>query len=554
MRHGGQILVDHLRAEGVRRVFSVPGESFLAVLDGLHDSGIQNIVCRHEGAAAMAAEAHAKLTGEVGIAFVTRGPGATNASCGVHVAEQDSTPMILFVGQIARSDRDRGAFQEVDYRRMFGGLAKWAAEIDDTDRLPEYLSRAFHLARSGRPGPVVLALPEDMLSALSDAPDIAPRRAPVAAPAEAQVAAVWEALKGAEKPLLVVGGPHWSAQAAHDLAELASASGLPVAVTFRRQDRIDNRHPNYAGDLGVGMNPSLGQRLREADCLLILGARMGDTATNGYTLMDPAAHGKRIIHVHADADELGHVWRPDVSIVQQAPAMVAALAASVPQGLPDWSAWTSAANADYRAWIQPRETPGAVKLEAVMRWLSDAMPDDAITTNGAGNYAAWMHRYFRPRSFPGQIAPTSGSMGYGFPAAIAASLEHPEKLVVCFAGDGDFQMTLNELSTARQYGAAPIVIVANNGRYGTIRMHQERTYPARVSGTDLFNPDYPALVRAYGGHGELVTRTEDFAAAFARARAAGVVAVIELRLDPEALAPGQELSAARAQGEASKNA
>ncbi|MCC0081673.1 MAG: thiamine pyrophosphate-binding protein [Rhodobacter sp.] len=549
MRHGGQILVDHLKAEGVRRVFSVPGESFLAALDGLHDSGIQNVVCRHEGGAAMMAEAHAKLTGEVGIAFVTRGPGATNASSGVHVARQDSTPMILFVGQIDTAHRDREAFQEVDYRRVFGGLAKWAAEVDDIARLPEYLSRAFHLAQSGRPGPVVLALPENMLSARADVPAIAARRPPETTPAAPGVAAIWQALQGAQRPLVVVGGPHWSRQAAGDLAELASATGLPVAVTFRRQDRIDNRHPNYAGDLGVGMNPRLGQRLKAADLVLILGARLGDTATNGYTLMDPATPGKTVLHVHPDPDELGHVWRPDLAVVAQAPAMVSALVASVPQGLPDWSAWTASARADYEAFVTPRETPGAVKLEAVMRWLSDSVPDDAIATNGAGNYAAWMHRYFRPRAWPGQLAPTSGSMGYGFPAAVAASLECPDKVVLCFAGDGDFQMTLNELSTARQYGARPIVIVANNGRYGTIRMHQERTYPARISGTDLFNPDYAALARAYGGHGETVRRTEDFAAAFGRARDAGTVAVIELVLDPEALAPGQELSAARAQGQ-----
>lgn len=552
MRHGGQILVDHLKAEGVRRVFSVPGESFLAALDGLYDSGIQNVVCRHEGGASMMAEAHAKLTGEVGIAFVTRGPGATNASSGIHVAQQDSTPMILFVGQIDTAHRDREAFQEVDYRRVFGGLAKWATEVDDIRRLPEYLSRAFHLAQSGRPGPVVLALPEDMLSALSDVPDLPPRAAPLSAPP--QTGAVWQALKGAEKPLLVVGGPHWSAEAARDLAALAEASGLPVAVTFRRQDRIDNRHPNYAGDLGVGMNPKLGARLKEADLLLIVGARLGDTATNGYDLIDPAAPGKVILHIHSDPDELGHVWRPDLAMVAKAPAMIAALKASVPQDLPDWSVWTQAARADYEAFTTPRETPGAVKLEQVMRWLSDHVPEDAIATNGAGNYAAWMHRYFRPRAWPGQLAPTSGSMGYGFPAAIAASLEHPEKTVLCFAGDGCFQMTLNELSTARQHGATPIVILANNGRYGTIRAHQERTYPARVSGTELFNPDYAALVRSYGGHGETVRRTGDFAEAFARARASGKVAVIELILDPEALSPGQDLSAARAQGERAQGA
>lgn len=547
MRHGGQILVDHLKSQGIRRVFSVPGESFLAALDGLHDSDIQNIVCRHEGGAAMMAEAHAKLTGEVGIAFVTRGPGATNASSGIHIAKQDSTPMILFVGQIDTAHRDREAFQEVDYRATFGPLAKWATEVDDIRRLPEYLSRAFHVAQSGRPGPVVLALPENMLSSRADVPDLPARVAPITAPAEAQINAVWSALKSAQKPLVIVGGPHWSAQAAQDLADLTSATGLPVTVTFRRQDRIDNRHTNYAGDLGVGMNPALAKRLVEADCLLILGARFGDIATNGYETMNPAAPGKTMIHIHADPDELGRVFRPDVAIPQTAPAMTAALLASVPQGLPDWSAWTQAAQAEYQAWSQPRETPGDVKLEEIMRHLSDALPDDAIATNGAGNYAAWMHRYFRPRAYPGQLAPTSGSMGYGFPAAVAASLEHPDKTVVCFAGDGCFQMTLNELSTARQYGATPIVIVANNGRYGTIRMHQERHYPARVSGTDLFNPDYAALARAYGGHGEIVTKTADFPAAFQRAQAAKTVAIIELALDPQALTPGASLDTIRAQ-------
>lgn len=549
MRHGGQILVDHLKTQGIRRVFSVPGESFLAALDGLHDSDIQNIVCRHEGGASIMAEAHAKLTGETGIAFVTRGPGATNAASGIHIAKQDSTPMILFVGQIDTGHRDREAFQEVDYRATFGDLAKWVTEIDDIRRLPEYLSRAFHVANSGRPGPVVLALPENMLSAHADVTDLPARVAPIATPSPTQVDAVWAALQGAQKPLIVVGGSHWSPQAARDLAALATATGLPVAVTFRRQDRIDNRHPNYAGDLGVGMNPALAKRLAEADCLLVLGARLGDIATNSYTAVDPAAPGKTLIHIHADPDELGRVFRPDVAIAQTAPAMTVALAASVPQGLPDWSAWTQAAQAEYQAWIEPRETPGDVKLEQIMRYLSDALPNDAIATNGAGNYAAWVHRYFRARAYPGQLAPTSGSMGYGFPAAIAASLECPEKTVICFAGDGCFQMTLNELSTARQYGAKPIVILVNNGRYGTIRMHQERHYPARVSGTDLFNPDYAALAQAYGGYGETVTRTEDFAAAFDRARASKTVAILELRVDPQALTPGATLDAVRAQGE-----
>lgn len=552
LRHGGQILVDQLRLQGVDRVFSVPGESFLAVLDGLHGSGIANVVCRHEGGAAMMAEATGKLTGRPGVAFVTRGPGATNAASGVHVARQDSTPMILFVGQIDNRHRDREAFQELDYRQVFGGLAKWAAEIDQIERIPEYVSRAFHVAQSGRPGPVVLALPENILSAHADLPDL-PARAPLAPAVSAeQVAALAAPLARAARPLLVVGGPAWSGQAVQDLAAFATAWGLPVTTSFRRMDRIDNRHPHYAGYLGVGMNPKLARRLQEADCLLLLGTRLGDVATNGYELIDPAAPRKTILHVHADPDELGRVWRPDVAVAARAPDVLARLARLAPPARPDWSDWTAQARADHLAWTTPRETPGAVKLEQVVAWLSDHLPEDAIVTNGAGNFAAWLHRYFRARAWPGLLAPTSGSMGYGFPAAVAAKVAHPGRTVVCLAGDGDFQMTLNELSTAAQHGAAVITLVCNNGRYGTIRMHQERTYPGRVSGTDMANPDFAALARAYGGHGETVRATAEFAPAFARAQASGLPAVIELVLDPEALAPGQDLAAARAQGEAAR--
>lgn len=552
MRHGGQILVDQLAIQGVRRVFSVPGESFLAALDGLYDSGIENIVCRQEGGAAMMAEAHGKLTGQPGVVFVTRGPGATNASAGVHVAKQDSTPMILFVGQIARDHRDREAFQEVDYRAFFGPIAKWVAEVDQTERLPEYISRAFHIATSGRPGPVVLALPEDMLSARADVPDL-PAVAPApAAVAEAQVAAVLETLGKAERPLVIAGGSGWSAQAAADLARFAGAQGLPVAVSFRRQDYMDNRHPNYVGDLGVGMNPKLGARLRAADLVLVLGSRIGDTMTSGYELIDPRAPGKTILHIHPDPDELGRVYRPDLAIPVQAAEMAAALARANGPAKPAWAAWTRDARAEYEGWVTPRETPGDVKLEAVVRELSRTLPEDAILTNGAGNFSSFLHRYFCYKGYRNQLAPTSGSMGYGFPAAIAAALEHRDRAVVCLAGDGDFQMTLNELSTAVQYGAAPIVIVANNGRYGTIRMHQEKKYPGRVSGTMLANPDFAALARAYGGHGETVARTEDFAPAFARARASGKVAVIELKLDVEALSTSLTLTQARALGEAAK--
>jgi len=549
MRHGGRILADQLVIQGVERVFSVPGESFLAALDGLRDSGIRNVVCRHEGGAAMMAEATAKLTGKPGVAFVTRGPGATNASCGIHVAKQDSTPMILFVGQIARGHRDREAFQEVDYRAFFGPIAKWAAEVDQTERLPEYISRAFHVAQSGRPGPVVLALPEDMLSAGADVPDL-----PAVAPqppsvCSEQIDAVLERLCRAERPLVIAGGSVWSEETARNLARFAERFDLPVAVTFRRQDRMDNRHPHYAGDLGVGMNPRLAKRLREADCLLVLGARLGDIATGGYDLVDPAAPGKTILHIHPDPDELGRVFRPDLGLAAPAVDVIARLARSDAPAHPEWTGWTQAARADYEAWITPMESPGKVKLERVMAWLSDNLPEDAIVTNGAGNFAAWLHRYFRARGFPGHLAPTSGSMGYGFPAAIAAKLQHPGRTVVCVAGDGCFQMTLNEMSTAAQHGAAVIALICNNGRYGTIRMHQEKTYPGRVSGTDLANPDYPALARAYGGHGELVERTADFPDAFRRAQASGVHAVIELRLDPEALTPSMTVAQARAMGE-----
>jgi acetolactate synthase I/II/III large subunit len=549
LRHGGQILVDQLKIQGVTRVFSVPGESFLAVLDGLHDSGIQNVVCRHEGGAAMMAEATAKLTGQPGIAFVTRGPGATNASAGIHIARQDSTPLILFVGQIDNRHRDREAFQELDYRATFGPIAKWAAEIDQIERLPEYISRAFHVAVSGRPGPVVLALPENMLSGHAHVPDI-PARAPTPASVCAeQIDAILDHLCRAQRPLVIAGGSVWSTETARNLARFAETFDLPVCATFRRMDRIDNRHSHYAGDLGVGMNPRLARRLQDADCLLILGSRFGDIASGGYELVDPAAPGKTILHVHPDPDELGRVFRPDLALAAPAIDVIARLARRTAPAHPDWRDWTTAARADYDAWRSPRETPGEVKLEQIVAWLSNTLPDDAIVTNGAGNFAAWVHRYLRARAFPGHLAPTSGSMGYGLPAAVAASLHHPDREVVCVAGDGDFQMTLNELSTARQYGAAFVTLVCNNGRYGTIRMHQERHYPGRVSGTDMFNPDFAALARAYGGHGERVERTEDFPAAYARARESGLPAVIELVLDPNALAPRQDLLEARAQGE-----
>jgi acetolactate synthase-1/2/3 large subunit len=543
-RHGGKILSDQLKKLGVRRVFSVPGESFLAALDGLYDSGIANVVCRQEGGAAMMAEAYGKMTGQPGVCFVTRGPGATNASAGIHIAMQDSTPMVLFVGQIDNRHTDRETFQEVDYKAMFGPIAKWVAQVNHTDRLPEYIGRAFRVAMSGRPGPVVLALPENMLSDVADVPDIRLGETHPAEMPSAATQAILHALGQAERPLVVVGGPHWDAQAQANLQAFAEQHHLPVAVGFRRQDYIDNHHGCYAGDLNVGINPRLAARVRAADLLLLIGTRFGDIETQGYTLVDPAAPQKTIIHIHADADEIGRVYAPDIGVVATAPAALRALVAASPVG--DWSNWTAAARADYDAWISPQESPGALKQEQVIKWLSDQLPDDAILTNGAGNYAAWLHRYFVYKKHGTQLAPTSGSMGYGFPAAISASLEYPDRTVVCLAGDGCFQMTCNELSTAAQHGATPIVVVMDNGRYGTIRMHQEKHYPGRVSGTMLANPDFATLARAYGGYGETVTTSADFVAAFGRAQAAGTFAIIACKVDEEALSTGATLSAVRA--------
>ncbi|SDW66539.1 thiamine pyrophosphate-binding protein [Litoreibacter albidus] len=547
-RHGGAILAEQLKIQGVTRVYSVPGESFLAALDGLYESDIQNVVCRQEGGAAMMAEAHGKLTGRPGVAFVTRGPGATNASSGLHVAMQDSTPMILFVGQIARAHRDREAFQEVDYRQMFGGLVKWVAQIDQTDRLPEYIARAFQIAQSGRPGPVVLALPEDMLSAMTDVADRPAAQPARAMPAPADVARIVQMLGQAKRPLVVAGGPGWSAQAAADMQRFAEGMDLPVAVPFRRQDYVNNDSAHYAGDLGVGMNPALAKRLKDADLLLVIGARVGDILTDGYTLLNPSNLGKTLIHAHPSPDEPGHVYAPDFALACDSEALIAALADAGGRA-GDWAGWRAQARADYEVWQTPKETPGPVKMEQVIGWMSENLPHDAILTNGAGNYAAFVHRYYRFRSYKTQVAPTSGSMGYGFPASIAAKLAHPERTVICFAGDGCFQMTCNEMSTAIQHGAAVIVIVVNNGKYGTIRMHQEKTYPGRVSGTMIANPDFAALARAYGGYGQTVTRTEDFAAAFKQAQAAGVLSVIELQLDDEVLSTGMTLSETRAIGE-----
>lgn len=551
-RTGGQILVDALRIHGATTAFCVPGESFLAVLDALCQArnAIRLVVARQEGGAAHMAEAYGKLTGEPGICFVTRGPGSTNASIAVHTARQDSTPLILFVGQVGRDALGREAWQEIDYRHMFGHIAKWVDQIDDARRIPEYLNRAFHVATAGRPGPVVLALPEDMLTDVVDVPDTPRYRRSEAAPATAGMAALHDALAQAERPLAILGGGGWTRQASVDVAAFAARFELPVACAFRRQDLLDNRDPHYVGETGLGMNPRIAQRVRDADLVIAVGARLGETSTQGYTLLDVPRPTQRLVHVHADPEELGHVYHADVPILASMPEFARAARAlpALPQQ-PRWRAWTQAARADYEAHQQPPASmPGDVDLGQVMAHLRDTLPPDTIVSNGAGNYTLWVQRFWRYGGLRTQLAPTSGTMGYGLPAAIAAKLAHPERTAICFAGDGCFLMNGQELATAAQYGANVLVIVVNNGMYGSIRMHQERHYPGNVWGTALENPDFAALARAYGAHGETVERTADFPAALARARAAGRPALIELRVSDEALSPQLTVSALRGQG------
>jgi len=509
------------------------------------------IVCRQEGGAAMMAEAYGKLTGSPGICMVTRAPGATNASSGVHVARQDSTPMILFIGQVARGMMDREAFQEIDFRRMFGQMAKWVAQIDNAARIPEYVSRAFHTAVSGRPGPVVLALPEDVLREKAAVPDPEPFQRVEPHPSGEQMAEFRALLAAAKRPLAIVGGGGWDEQAAARVRRFAEASCLPVATSFRRQDYFDNDSPFYVGDVGIGINPALAQRIRDADLLLVLGARLGEVPTQGYSLLEIPRPKQPLIHVHASADELGRVYQPDHPINAGPRAFAAALSETEPVNGSIWRAWRDDARKAYEAWQVAPRTPGTLQMGDVIAYLRRVLPPDAIIANGAGNYGIWVHRFYRYRQLGTQLAPTSGSMGYGVPAAIAAKLVHPGCTVVAFAGDGCFLMTGQEFATAMQYNAAVIFIVVNNGMYGTIRMHQERSYPGRVTGTNLTNPDFAAYARAFGGYGAVVTKTEEFPAAFEAAQASGLPSVLELRIDPEAITPRQSLSEIRAAAERS---
>ena len=548
-RNGGQILVANLLAQGVDLAFCVPGESYLAVLDALYDAReqIRLLVCRQEGGAAAMAEAHGKLTGRPGICFVTRGPGASNAAIGLHTAAQDSTPMILFVGQVGGDFAEREAFQEIDYRQMYGSVVKWVAQIDRAERIPEYVARAFRVAMSGRPGPVVIALPEDMLTTVVVTDDVPRVEAAVAWPEPAAVTALEGELSTAQSPLLLLGGSGWSADACRDIALFAEAYSLPVACGFRSQDLFDNSHAQYAGDVGIAINPKLAARVRDADLLIVVGERLGEMTTGGYSLIRPPLPGPRLVHVHPGAEELGSVYQPALAIQASMPAFAAVVAKSRPAAQPPWTQKTIDAHADYLAWQQPRPMAGELDMWKVLASLREHLPADAILTNGAGNYTVWLHRLYRYRPYRTQLAPYSGAMGYSVPAAVAAKAAQPERTVVCWSGDGCFQMNGQELATAIQYDLAIVFIIVDNGMYGTIRMHQERHYPARVHGTDLRNPDFAALAHAYGAHGEAVTRTEEFGPALDRALAAGRAAVLWLRLDPQALTMNASLDEIRAQ-------
>ncbi|WP_454686215.1 thiamine pyrophosphate-binding protein [Agrobacterium leguminum] len=544
-RTGGQLIVEALKANGVSRVSCVPGESYLAVLDALYESGIETVVCRQEGGAAMMADTWGRLTGEPGICMVTRGPGATNASAGLHIARQDSIPMILFIGQVQREAREREAFQEVEYRRAFTEFAKWVGEIDDARRIPEFVTRAFAVATSGRPGPVVLTLPEDMLVEEVEAPEAKPYTPVEAHPGPSQMAAFAKMLGEAKRPVFIIGGTRWSEESVAGFKAFAENNKLPVGCSFRRQMLFDHLSPSYAGDVGIGINPALAKEIKEADLVVLLGGRLSEMPSSGYTLLDIPYPSQKLVHIYPEAEELGRVYRPDLAICAAPDDFVAALS-SLTLSANAWADRTAAMHAAYLTWSTPPKTgPGAVQMGPIMDWIEANVPEDAIFTNGAGNYATWVHRFHRFRRFNTQSAPTSGSMGYGLPAAVAAKHLFPEREVICFAGDGCFMMHGQEFITAVRYGLPIITVLVNNGTYGTIRMHQEREYPGRVSGTDLVNPDFNAFAKAYGGHGETVERTQDFAAAFERARASGKPAIIEVKLDAEAITPTRTLTQIR---------
>ncbi len=552
---GGQLVVAALKAHGVDMAFSVAGESYLEVLDALFDAPeIRLVTCRQEGGAAFMAEAYGKLTGKPGVLLVTRGPGACNASIGVHTAFQDSTPMVVLVGQVARHQIDREAFQEVDFRKMYAPLAKWVTQIDLAERIPELMNQAFQVATSGRPGPVVVALPEDMLRETAAAAVVGPYRAVRAHPGAADLAELRRLLGAAERPIVLVGGSGWCDPACADIARFAQANDLPVCCSFRRQDIVDNRLPAFVGDLGTGAAPTLVDRFKSADLVLAIGARIGEITSQSYTLMSVPDPGKTLIHVHAAAEELGRVFRPTLAIQSGMPEFAAAAAALEPISAPRWAGWRKEARAEYEKGLIPTalaDSP-ALDLGRIMNWLRERLPDDAIVTSDAGNFSGWPNRFLQYRRPGRQLGPTSGAMGYGVPAAVAAKLVHPARVVVGFCGDGGFMMTGQEMATAFGEGVGPIILLFNNAMYGTIRMHQERRFPGRIVGTALKNPDFAALAAAYGVFGASVGRTEEFAPAFEAAVASKRGAIVELRMDPEMITTRTTLSALRRRAESAK--
>jgi acetolactate synthase-1/2/3 large subunit len=545
MKNGGRILVESLAAHGVKRIYCVPGESYLEILDALYDSDIAVVSCRHESGAAFMAEAEAKLSGRLGVAMATRGPGACNAAIGVHTAFQDSTPLLLLLGDVARPHRGREAFQEVDFERMFAPLAKAVERVDSAARLPEIMARAIHTALSGRPGPVVLALPEDMLREEAAPAAIRPLSPTRAHPVPDMMAELHSHLRHAQKPFLIVGGGGWNAVARRAVGHFASANQLPVACTFRRHDLIDNNHPGFAGDLGIAPDPALVKRVQEADLLIILGARLGEIASQGYTLLENGNLNRKIVHIHASAEEPGRVFTPDLAI-QSGMAEFLSCALELPF-LPEipWSEWTAEAALQRRKWSEPRSTGGALDLGLVMGDLAKLLPKESIVTTDAGNFAGWPQRFLK---FHRLLGPTCGAMGYGVPAAVSASLSAPEACVVCFVGDGGCMMTGQELATALQQGTKPIILIFNNRQYGTIRMHQESRFPGRVMATELHNPHFAEWAASFGAYAERVERTEEFAPAFTRALASGKASVIELMTDPEILSPRATVTELRSRG------
>ncbi|MGI9365131.1 MAG: thiamine pyrophosphate-dependent enzyme [Rhizobiaceae bacterium] len=548
IRTGAQLLVECLMAQDVEMGFGVPGESYLAVLDALHDvsNRFRFVGCRNEGGGAFMAEAYGKLTGKPGVLFVTRGPGATNASIGIHTAMQNSSPMVVFVGQIETSMREREAFQEMDYKAVFGTMAKWVVEIDHADRVPELVSRAFSTALSGRPGPVVVALPEDMLVQQTEARPRGLIKAVQASPSADGLNQIMDAISKAKKPVVVAGGGGWNRDGAQALTSFAEANELPVIVTFRSQDIINNYSPSYIGEAAFALAPEIRSFLDESDLIVALNVRFGETLTQGYRLFDPANFSKKLVHVHASEQEIGKVYTPDIAMVSEPNKAAAGLRDYTPITDRPWSERTKTARKVWQDGLQVRPQPGDVDMGVIMEWLRDRLPRDTIVTNGAGNFASWGGRYLYYGDGKELLGPQAGAMGAGIPAAVAAKLAQPHRFVLCFAGDGDFQMTGNELGTALQYGAAPVILVLNNGTYGTIRMHQERDYPCRVFGTNIVNPDFAKLAQAYGLHGETVRRTADFKAAFERACASKTGGLIELMIDAEGIAPKMTISELRA--------